>query len=332
MTASPERAGTFGAVGSPDDDEFARLVEPHRRELRVHCYRMLGSASDCDDLVQDTMLRAWRARGSLRDATTVRAWLYRIATNLCLDELARRPRRALAFELGPAADPAAPLAPAADEPIYVEPAPDVWLSDASTPSAAYSRRESITLAFVAALQSLTPLQRAVLLLRDVVELSAEETSEVLDLSTSAANSALFRAREALPVQPSMSLADIDRDRLARYVRAFETNDTQALVALLRDDVRTTMPPSPTWIDGRAANAEFYRGMFGRLWPGAVRLVPTSANGQPAFGFYRAASRGQPLELRAIQLLTVVEHEIAQIDHFMMPSLGHMFGLVETLAS
>lgn len=281
---------------------------------------MLGSTSDAEDLVQETFLRAWRARESLRETSAVRSWLYRIATNVCLDELARRPRRALPFDVAPPADPTQPIAPAAPEVTWLEPAPDAWLG----------ARENIALAFIAALQRLTPVQRAVLLLRDVADLSAAETADALGVTTSAANSALFRAREAARMPPTTPASDVDPALVARFVRAFESNDTQALVTMLRDDIRTTMPPSPTWIDGRAANAEFYRRMFERLWLGAVRLVTTAANGQLAFGFYRANRLGEPHELRAIEVITVVDSAIAQIDHFMRPALAAAFQLPASL--
>src|SRR5687768_33377 len=174
---------------------FIAAVEPLRGALRVHCYRMLGSSHDGDDVVQETMLRAWRSRDSLKDPALLRAWLYRIATNTCLDELKRRPRRALASDLyPPAADLRGPIAPPLEEPVWLEPMPDSWLAavEPADPGARYTLKERVALAFVAALQCRTPLQRATLLLRDVVGLSAEETAESLTVTTSGANSALFR--------------------------------------------------------------------------------------------------------------------------------------------
>ncbi|MDB4955080.1 MAG: polymerase sigma factor [Myxococcales bacterium] len=292
---------------------------------------MLGSSTDSDDLVQETLLRAWKARSGLRDATSVRAWLYRIATNACLDELARRPRRAMPFDLGPAAAPSTPIAPAASEATWLEPMPGAWLDHATDPRETCSRRESIALAFVAALQWLTPIQRAVLLLRDVAELSANETATALNLTVSAANSALFRAREAVHARHTTNHGtEIAPGLLSRYMQAFEQADVNALLSLLRDDIRTSMPPSPTWIDGRDANIEFYERMFAGLPERAIRMVPTSANGQPAFGFYRAASAGGPHLLRAIHVVTVESSVVSAIDHFMMPSLGPAFGLAASL--
>jgi RNA polymerase sigma-70 factor (ECF subfamily) len=313
-------------VSARDDDAFARLVEPHRAAIRIHCYRMLGSSSDSEDLVQETMLRAWRSRAGLREASLARPWLYRIATNACLDELARRPRRAMPSDVVAAADPAAPIAAVSHEPIWLEPMPDSWLF--TGPGETYERRETVVLAFMAALHVLTPIQRAVLLLRDVAELSANDTAETLAISVSAANSALFRARDALRARPLPQELPVDSALLARYVRAFEQHDLHALVAVLHEDVRTTMPPSPTWIEGREANAEFYRRMFSSP-PGAIKLVATGANGQPAFGFYRAAT-GDAHRLRAIHVITVVSQRVIAIDHFMSPSLGTAFGLGQTL--
>jgi RNA polymerase sigma-70 factor, ECF subfamily len=324
------------------DRAFIDAVEPLRRALRVHCYRMLGSSHDSDDVVQETFLRAWRSRSTLKDPALLRGWLYRIATNVCLDELERRPRRALAFELHPAAvDPAAMPAAPIDEPVWLEPMPSSWLGGADDPASTYTLKESVALAFVAALQILSPPQRAVLLLRDVVGLSAEETAGALEMSVSAVTSALFRARTAveqkLGGRDSNAFAgatgEIDRALLARYVRAFEEPNVDALVALLRDDVKTTMPPSPTWIQGLDANAAFFRFMFaGRFHrPGAVRAIEISANGQPAFAFYRR-DEGGPLQLRAIQVVGVVGGAIATIDHFMLPSIFPLFEVPDVMSA
>ena len=313
---------TIGLVSAEDD--FTGLVEPHRRELRLHCYRMLGSLHDAEEVLQDTLLRAWKGRAGLGDPSRVRSWLYRIATNVCLDALANRSSRLLVAHEAPA-DPTLPVGPALNDEAWIEPAPASWLAD---PSEHFSRRERVSLAFVATLQLLTPVQRAVLLLREVVELSAAETADALDMNVGAVKSALFRAREALPAELPNEFPG-DATLLGKYVRAFEQNDLPALVALLRDDIRTTMPPSPTWINGRDANEEFYRRMFAALARGAVRLVPAGANGQPAFGFYRATN-GEAYRLRAIHVLTIASGLVAAIDHFMMPKLGPLFGLRDVL--
>jgi RNA polymerase sigma-70 factor (ECF subfamily) len=319
------------------DPGFSAAFEPLRGALRNHCYRMLGSSHDSDDVVQETLLRAWRARDGLRDPAMLRPWLYRIATNVCLDELARRPRRVLSRDAYPrAADPRAQVLPPIDEPIWLEPMPSTWLEDeaAADPAAQYTLKESVALAFVAALQCLSPPQRAALLLRDVVGLSAEETASALGISVSAANSALFRARaaieEKLGARGAASFAEnagpVDEALLARYVRAFEAGDVDDLVAVLHDEVKTTMPPSPMWIDGRAANEAFYRTMFPTPRPGRIRHVRTSANGHSALGFYRPASEGAPRTLHAIQVVTARSGRIATIDHFMMRAVFPVFGL------
>jgi len=286
------------------------------------------------------MLRAWRSRDSLRDPAMLRPWLYRIATNTCLDELKRRPRRMLASDVHPpAANPQAMPADPIDEPVWLEPMPDTWLASAeSDPAARYTLKESVALAFVAALQCLTPTQRATLLLRDVVGLSAEETADALGIGLGAANSALFRAREAVEEKigrrdPS-ALAEsvtVDEALLARYVRAFEARDADAFVALLHEDVITTMPPSPTWIAGRAANGDFYRFMFDSGRTAALRVIPTAANGQTALAFYRRHGAGEPHRLHAIQVLAMREGKIARIDHFMTKETFPVFGLEMEIA-
>jgi len=284
-------------------------------------------------------LRAWRAKDSLEDRSRLRPWLYRIATNVCLDELKKRTTpRLLACDAYPPAEDAAPPFAKIDEPIWLEPMPDTWLEgSAHDPEAQYALKESVALAFVAALQCLSPVQRATLLLRDVVGLSAEETAKALDVTASAANSALFRARAAVEEKLGGSgqaaverSSEVDEALLARYVRAFEEADIEGVVALFHDDVRTTMPPAPTWIAGRAANAAFYRRMFGALVPGQFRHVPIHANGRPALAFYRPPPSGGRHELAAIQLVTTRAGKILTVDHFMLPSLYSLFGVPRVL--
>jgi RNA polymerase sigma-70 factor (TIGR02960 family) len=323
------------------DDSFLRTVAPLQGALRVHCYRMLGSSHDSDDVLQEVLLRAWRAKESLSDPAMLRPWLYRIATNACLDELKRRPKRGLASDLHPAAeDPLGPIAPSIEEPVWLEPLPDGWIAAARevNPSARYAIKESVALAFVAALHALSATQRATLLLRDVVGFSAEETAEALGVTVSAANSALFRARAAVdekiggrdPVAIAEAAKDVDEALLARYVRAWEEVDVDALVSLMRDDVQTTMPPSPTWIAGRAANAVFYRHMFALRRLQGLRIVRTGANGQPAFAYYRRSAEGEPFVLRALQVVEVRGGAIARIDHFLTPAVFPVFGLAAEL--
>jgi RNA polymerase sigma-70 factor (ECF subfamily) len=285
---------------------------------------MLGSSHDSDDMVQETFVRAFRARHGLQDPAAARAWLHRIATNVCIDELAKRPRRARGPELGPPADPDAPLATPTPDAEWLEPAPSAWLSGATpeggSPASQYTLKESIALAFVAALQVLTPPQRAVLLLRDVVGLSAAETAEALGCSVSSANSTLHRARVALDerVGPragwSPKVGAVDRALLERYVRAWEKGDLDAIIALLHDDVSLSMPPSPTWIAGRADVARFFANRASQV----VRAAVVDANGGMGAGFYRLGNDGEWAFI-ALQVIGTKDGRFWTIDHFMTAS-------------
>jgi RNA polymerase sigma-70 factor (ECF subfamily) len=303
--------------------DFEKLVEPHRSELRLHCYRMLGSSCDADDMVQETLTRAFRAQETLRDRALARAWLYRIATNVCLDELAKRPRRALGPELGPPSDPELPPPPATPDEEWLEPCPSDWLVP-SDPAAQYSAKESIALAFVAALQVLTPPQRAVLLLRDVVGLSADEAAAVLESSVAAVNSTLHRARIALEarVGPRKSWspdanAPVDRDLLRRYLSAWESGDLKAVIALLHAEASFSMPPVPAWLLGRDAIARFLANRFCQTLHAPVfRTRIAGANGQPAIAFYRLQANGNVAELFALHLVTERDGLLGHADHIM----------------
>ena len=321
-------------------NSFEALVEPHRATLRLHCYRMLGSSHDSDDMVQETFVRAFRAQHTLEDPAVARAWLHRIATNVCIDELRKRPRRARGPELGPPADPDAPVAPGTPDAEWLEPAPSAWLSGATpeegSPASQYTMKESVALAFVAALQVLTPPQRAVLLLRDVVGLSAAETAEALACSVSSANSTLHRARVALEqrVGPragwSPEAGPVDRALLERYVRAWEKGNLDAIIAVLHDDVTLSMPPSPTWIAGRADVARFFANRVRQ----AVRATLVDANGRTGAGFYRLGDDGEGAFF-ALQVLEAKDGRIRVIDHFMTASSHAAFfagGLARTLAA
>jgi RNA polymerase sigma-70 factor, ECF subfamily len=318
-----------------DEAEFVRSIEPLRAQIRLHCYRMLGSSHDGDDMVQETMLRAWRAKESLQDPAHLRPWLYRIATNVCFDELKRRPKRVFPPDAFPPVEDARPPFPTIDEPVWLEPMPDTWLEGVDTrdPQARYALKESVALAFVAAVQCLSPLQRATLLLRDVVGLSAKETATTLGASVEAANSALFRARSSIgeklggsdPADVALH-AEVDEKLLERYVRAFEAADLDELISLFHEDIRTTMPPAPTWIAGRAENERFYRRMFGHLVPGQFRHLRIGANGQPALAFYRPATPGAVHTLSAIQLVVTRDGAIATVDHFMLAEVYPLFGV------
>jgi RNA polymerase sigma-70 factor (ECF subfamily) len=322
-------------VSLAPDDTFLQLVAPHRGALRLHCYRMLGSSHDSDDAVQETLVRAWRARGSLEDASALRPWLYRIATNTCLDELKHRKQRPLPSDVvPPAADPTAPPTPASPEVVWLEPCPDAWLAGVSRdPGAAYELKESVALAFVAALQCLSAQQRAVLLLRDVLGMPADETAAALEMSVSAANSTLHRARTALRERVGGTgervavdaRSEIDDELLGRYIRAWEALDVNAIVALLHDDITLSMPPSPTWLRGHAATVAFFAARpFAVLGKTTRRLVPACANGQPAVAFYVGG------ELHSLQVVRVRGGRIFELHVFCDRESFAAFGLPYTL--
>src|SRR6266566_4781364 len=289
---TPTQTTLVLAAQAGDQIAFETLVEAYRRELLVHCYRMLGSLHDAEDLVQETLLRAWENRATLTSPGSYRAWLYRIATNLCLNALTRVPRRSLPPGTHPPSDPTRPAPPRLREPIWLEPFPDELLADQhSDPENRALSCERITLAFLVALQHLTPAQRAILLLREVLEWPAVDVAEWLNLSVPAVNSALQRARRALHQRNVESEPLVAEARphvqplLDRYVALWEQADIPGFVALLREDAWFTMPPLPIWFQGRAAIATVLATSI--FTPGRQRrLLPTRANGSPAFGLYQ----------------------------------------------
>jgi RNA polymerase sigma-70 factor, ECF subfamily len=336
---NPGETELVAAARSGDEQAFVELAEPHRHELHLHCYRMLGSLEEAEDVVQETFLRAWRGLASFERRSTFRAWLYRIATNACLDVLARRPRRVLPPQ-GPPADPAVELEPPVDLP-WLQPYPDRLLDeiadDAAGPEARLVARETMELSFLAAIQHLPPRQRAVLILRDALGWSASETAALANTSVPAANSALQRARATLRARlPERRLewaraadpSEEERSLLARYMDALERADLDGLVALLREDARITMPPLPAWFDGRAAVAEFHaRQIFAELeW----RHVPTRANGQPACGCYSRRPGEGRYAATSIDVLRIEDGRIAEITAFILPGLFPAFGLPPSL--
>jgi RNA polymerase sigma-70 factor, ECF subfamily len=305
-----------------NEKSFEQLVEPYRRELLVHCYRILGSFEDAEDMLQETQLRAWKRLDSFEGRSSLRAWLYKIATNACLDALDSRRVRGLPRELYARGDPSRPLPPPSQTIHWVEPLPDEWIDDQPEmyPEARYEVRESITLAFVAALQKLPGRQRAALLLCDVMGWSAREAADILDMTTAAVNSALQRARESLKQterKPSPArLNDQLSALLARYVAAWESADSSALIAVLREDVALTMPPFPVWFGGRADVKTFLdEFLFRSVDPFKVRLAALRANGSPAFAVYQMDQEGI-YRAAAIHVLTIENGQIAQIDDFL----------------
>lgn len=313
----------LNAARTGDQEAFAQLIEPYRKQILVHCYRILGSFDDAEDMLQETLLRVWKRLGSFEGRSSLRAWLYKIATNAALDALDSRRVRGLPKELYARGDPNRPLPPPSQEINWVEPLPDEWIDGQSDiyPEARYEVRESITLAFIAALQKLPGRQRAVLLLCDVMGWSSNEAAEILDMTTAAVNSALQRARETMkqPLERKTRPSRLNEQLsalLASYVAAWETADSAALIAVLREDVALTMPPLPVWFGGRADIQTFLDGfLFRSMDPFKVRLEALRANGSPAFAVYQMDKDGV-FRAAAIHILTVENGQIAEINDYL----------------
>ncbi len=312
-------------------EDFTSLTSRFRGELLAHCYRMVGSAQEAEDLVQETYLRAWRSYDGFEGRSSVRTWLYRIATNVCLTAIERRGRRPLPSGLGgPAEDPQTQLVAGPEVP-WLQPFPDALLAgEHEDPAAVAVSRTGIRLAFVAALQHLSARERAVLILRDVLDFPAAEAAELLGTTTTAVNSGLRRARaqlaQAQPAEEDLAEPADPGHRavLDRFAEAFENADASALAELLRQDVALEMPPLLTWFTGRPTVTRFMASrVFARF--GQFRMVPVMANGQPAFAAY---TRGDDGSYRAHEVLvpTVTKTGIARIVVFLNPGLVSMFGL------
>jgi RNA polymerase sigma-70 factor (ECF subfamily) len=323
------------AARAGDQELFAELFDRHRRELLVHCYRMLGSFHEAEDLLQETFERALRGVGRVDTSSSLRAWLYRIATNACLDALRRRGRRrVLPFDVMDPVRPEGPM-PAADE-LWLEPFPDRLLSDAD-PGESVVRRETIELAFLAALQHLPPRQRAVFIARDVLGWSARATATLLGTSEVSVKSALQRARalmrQRLPQRrddwgAAAELGDREREVLRRYIDAHQHDDVEALAEALADDVRVAYPQIPLWSDSRDA---FIKATREFAPPGDYRFVATSANRQPAVAIYHRAPGEPVFRLTALEVLRIEGGRITEIVDFDVPELYAAFGLAPTLA-
>jgi RNA polymerase sigma-70 factor, ECF subfamily len=328
------------AAVAGDEQAFRRLTAPHRRELLVHCYRMLGSLDDADDATQETLLKAWQGLAGFQGRSTVRAWLYRIATNTCLDALDHRTRRILPTTIAAPADPHRPPDPDDPELPWLQPYPDALLDivdpdPLADPAAAVVRREHIELAFIAAVQYLPARQRAVLLLRAVLGFSAAETASMLATTPASVNSALQRARTTLQNHlpagdPTPTPAAEQADLVARYMRAWHAKDVSALVALLCADAHMVMPPTPSWYQGRDNVGIHLRQLFAGPSGVDLRVVPTGANRQPALGVYAPAGGSAGHRPFAIKVLTIRSGLVAAISGFVHPGLFDRFGLPPSL--
>jgi RNA polymerase sigma-70 factor (ECF subfamily) len=313
-------------------------LEQHRRELTAYCYRMLGSPFEAEDAVQETLIRAWRSIDRFEGRSALRSWLYRIATNVCLDMLNGRERRARPMDLGPSVEPVISNLNTLPEVTWIEPIPQSAIAADGDPADVVESRETIRLAFVAALQHLPPRQRAVLILCEVLRWKAAEVAELLDTSVASVNSALQRARATLDqtdvstTAPAKPLTDADRDLLARYVEAFQAYDIEKLTSLIHEDATQSMPPYDMWLRGRDDIFAWWLG------PGigceGSRVLPTmSANGSPAFGQYKPSETGSGFDPWALQVLEIENGGIAELTFFLgTETLFPLFGLPPRLES
>jgi RNA polymerase sigma-70 factor (TIGR02960 family) len=330
-----ERTLTRARAG--DEEAFREITDPYRRELQLHCYRILGSAQDAEDVLQETLLAAWRGLDRYEGRASLRAWLYRIATNRCLNALRDSGRRPSDLRTQSFPEPTR-----RGEPIWLEPYPDVLLEGladlAPGPEARYETKEAIALGFVTGLQHLPPRQRAVLVLRDVLGFRAAEVADMLESTEASVNSALQRAREALDARrpaagregAPLPRSQRERALVGRFADAFERGDIERVVALLTDDAWLTMPPEPFEYQGHEAIAAFLTYLEFWQEPRGVRLVPTRANAQPAFGYYLKDPRAPIAHARGLLVLTLEGDRISAITRFGDTSVFPQFGLPRTL--
>lgn len=319
--------------------ELELRLERHRIELTAHCYRMLGSPSEAEDAVQDTLIRAWRSLGRFEGRAALRSWLYRIATNVCFDMLDGRKRRARPMDMGPARDPDGPIGGQLPEVTWIEPIPDGLAVPAEgDPAEVAVARETIRLAFVAVLQHLPPRQRAVLILCEVLRWKAAEVAELLETSVASVNSALQRARATLAASDvsvagtPRSVDEADAELLERYVAAFEDYDMDALTSLIHEDATQSMPPYELWLRGRDDILRWWVGQ-GAGCRGS-RVVPTvAANGAPAFGQYKPSASGAGYEPWALQVLEIEDGRVVELTFFLdTDTVFPLFGLAPRLDS
>jgi RNA polymerase sigma-70 factor, ECF subfamily len=314
------------------DAGLEQQLEAHRAELTAYCYRMLGSPFEAEDAVQDTFIRAWRGIDRFEGRSALRSWLYRIATNVCLDSLNGRKQRARPMDLGPSRDPLGPIGDILPEVTWIEPIPDGRVLPDGDPAEVAVARDTIRLAFVAALQHLPPRQRAALILCEVLRWKASEVAELLDTSVASVNSALQRARATLDAHPpaestpAAELSPEDRELLERYVAAFQAYDVHALTSLIHEDATQSMPPYELWLSGRD---DIFKWWFG---PGigcrGSRVLPTvAANGSPAFGQYKPSESGSGFDPWALQVLELRDGKVGELTFFLATeTLFPLFGL------
>ncbi len=329
---------TLTRARAGDEEAFRRLTDPYRRELQLHCYRILGSVQDAEDQLQETMLAAWRGLEQFEGRSSLRAWLYRIATNRCLNALrasGRRPR-----EVSPAPH-GLPPPTRVTEPLWLEPYPDSLVEEvadlAPGPEARYEAKEAVALAFVAGLQHLPPRQRAVLVLRDVLGFHADEVAQMLEGSEASVNSALQRARATLDSRLAVKRERAplpgsapERELVSQFAEAFVSGDVDGIVALLTDHALLTMPPEPLEYQGPVAIAEFLRNRGHSRGGLAWRLVPTRANGQPAFGHYLLDPHAAVARCDGVIVLTLEGERISGLTRFRDTGILQRFGLPRTL--
>ena len=333
MTAGPTESTVqeqelLESAKAGSEEAYQRLVEPHRSELHAHCYRMLGSVQDAEDALQEALVRAWRGLPKFEGRSSLRSWLYRIATNTSLDAIERRPKRVLPIDYGPAADPHGGVGEPVVESVWIEPYPDETLGiedGYASPDASYEQREAVELAFIAALQLLPANQRAVLILREVLGFSAQETADTLDTTVASVNSALQRARatieKKLPDQSQQeTLSSLGDERLReiveQYADAWERNDVDTVVSLLAEDAAFTMPPMARWFQGHDGIRGFLE-MWSMLPEWGWRAIPTRANGQPALAFYSWDEERQARVPFAVNVLTFEGDKIKEVDAFIL---------------
>jgi RNA polymerase sigma-70 factor, ECF subfamily len=331
----------LAAARAGDEEAFRRIVEEHRVALHAHCYRMLGSLHDADDAFQETLLRAWRGLAGFGGRSPLRSWLYRIATNACLDALARRPKRVLPIDYGPSTEPGTDIGEPLVESVWIEPYPDeaLGLADGrATPEARYEQREAVELAFVAALQHLPATQRAVLILREVLGFSAQEVATSLETTVASVNSALQRARksvdERLPDRSQQTtLRDLGDERIrelvAAYIDAWARGDVDAVRALLAEDAVFSMPPWAGWWRGRETIAGFAKEAVEVC--AASLAVPTQANGQPAVAYYHLDAETGRYTATAIDVFTIGGELISEITAFVSSDVFSHFAMPPELA-